>query len=114
MTTLDTVRRMVEHATRHGLLDHRLGTFAANPHAVNLTVQDLPGFLAWARTLAQPLYTGHAYGETGELVVTGNILSGHQIGVIHYTDPAALTDAGLVGVLVYGQIEQFARKAVTA
>jgi hypothetical protein len=124
MTTLDTVLHVIEHAKRHQL-DGRLVHFLAAPSRLAMTVPDLDAFLGWGRTLDEPFFTGHLdavfdgvhdglLDGKAEITVTGRLRSGHQFMVTVPVDREQLRAADLVGALVYGQIEQFARKQVAA
>lgn len=114
MTTLDTVGRVVAHA-RNCHIDHRIKLFVASPVQTGFALPDgdLDLFLDWARSLQDPLFTGHAPGPVGYLEVSGKVLAGDLVQITVETSGDRMRAAGLVGVLVLGQVEQFARKPVT-
>lgn len=117
MTTLDTVDHVARHARNHHL-PKRIKLFVASPVQTGIALPDgdLGLFVDWARSLEDPLVTGHAPGPTGYVEVSGRLLSGDLVQITVETDGDALRAAGLVGVLVLGQVEQHAhhRTAVPA
>lgn len=117
MTSLDAVGHVVAHALRWQI-PGRIKGFSATEVQTGLILpdDDLGLFAQWGSTLDAPLFTGHAPGPIGDLVVTGHVLSGHEVTITVRTDGNAMRAMGMVGVLVLGQIEQYARHrtAVTA
>lgn len=114
MSTLTTVAHVAQHA-RNCQLPDRIKLFAASPVQTMFALPDgdLTLFVDWARSLEDPLFTGHAPGPVGYFEVSGRLLSGDLVQITVETDGDAMRAAGIVGVLVLGQVEQFARKPVT-
>lgn len=107
MTTLDTVGHVAAHARNHHL-PKRIKLFVASTVQTGLALPDgdLDLFVDWARSLDDPLFTGHAPGPTGYVEVSGRLLSGDLVQITVETSGDALRAAGLIGVLVFGQVEQ--------
>lgn len=115
MNSLDNVGHVVDHA-RRWQLPGRINGFIATQVQTGLTLpdNDLPLFVKWAKTLGDPLFTGHAPGPVGDFVVTGHVQSGHFVTVTVRADGNRMRDLGTVGVLILGQIEQYAARAAVA
>lgn len=115
MTTLDAVAHVAAHA-RNCHLDKKIKLFVASPVQTGFALPDgnLDLFVDWARSLEDPLFTGHAPGPVGYLEVSGKLLAGDLVQITVETSGDRMREAGLVGVLVLGQVEQFVRRtAVT-
>jgi hypothetical protein len=110
MTTLDTIAHLAQHARNHHL-GQRIKMLSATSVQTILALPDgeLGLFVDWARTLEDPLFTGHAPGPRGYIDVSGRILAGDLVTITVETSGNALRAAGLTGVLVLGQVEQHAR-----
>jgi hypothetical protein len=107
---LDTVDHIARHA-RNNHLGKRIKLLSATPvqTVVVLPDDELGLFVDWARTLEDPAFTGHAPGSRGYIDVSGRILAGDLVTIAVETSGNALRAAGLTGVLVLGQVEQYAR-----
>lgn len=111
MTSLDHVGHVVAHAVRWQIPGRIKGFSASDTHTgLVLPDEDLALFVQWGSTLDAPLYTGHAPGPIGDLVVTGHVLSGHEVTITVRTDGNRMRAADMVGVLILGEVEQFARR----
>lgn len=115
MTTVDTLRRVVEHAERWGI-GPKMKQFQASGVRIGLAVpdKDLDLFVQWARHLDDLEITGLVPGPIGALKVRGRLMSGHVIEVSVLLDGNDMRTRDLVGALVLGQVEQYARKLATA
>ena len=111
MTSLDAVGHVVAHALRWQI-PGRIKGFSATEVQTGLILpdEDLALFVQWGSSLDAALYTGHAPGPVGDLVVTGHVLSGHLVTITVRTDGNRMRGAGLAGVFVLGQVEQYARR----
>jgi len=111
VTTLDTVAHIAAHARNHHLPKKiKLLVVSAVQTGLALPDGELDLFVDWARSLEDPLFTGHAPGPTGYLEVSGQLLTGDLVQITVETSGDALRAAGMVGVLVLGQVEQHASK----
>jgi hypothetical protein len=112
MTTLDTLLHVVEHAKRWQIGDHQLKQVSANAaqFAFQLPDNDLDLFMQWARHLEDSTIMGIVPGPIGVLAVRGQIMSGHPVAISVISDGLAMRFHDLMGVVVLGEVEQYARK----
>lgn len=116
MTTLHTLKHVVEHADRWGIPDHEIKQVTGGPGKLVFLLpdKDIDLFARWAKNLDDRWITGLATGSVGRLRVTGQILSGHRVEITVLLDGGDMRRLGLVGNLALGEVEQAARKLVAA
>jgi hypothetical protein len=115
MTSIDNLGHVVDHA-RRWQIPGTLKMFVATPVQIGLSLPDgdLPLFLRWARSLVDPLFTGHAPGPIGSLEVSGTLMCGRIVHVTVRADGDRMRAEHATGVLVLGQVEQYAHRIAVA
>ncbi|MEV6879701.1 hypothetical protein [Amycolatopsis sp. NPDC051128] len=111
MTTLDTVAHVAAHA-RNQHLPKRIKQLVVSAVRTGLALPDdeLDLFVDWCRSLDDVVLAGHAPGPAGYLEASGRLLTGEVVQITVETSGDALRASGLAGVLVLGEVEQYARR----